>query len=113
MKKIMFIAIVILITASCQERGRRTGNACISPDKASVELLESINVSNCGDELPTNYINLSLDWGDGTVTNGQVGSHSYSTTGSYTVKLMFNGEFSADVSDGVDASKVQHVITVQ
>ena len=114
MRKIIFTSIVILFTLfSCErERERRTGNACISLDKTSTSISELVTVSNCGDDLPTQYITLTIDWGDGTVTPGQTGTHSYKAAGTYQVRLFFNGTFSADIAD-VDASKVSHAITVQ
>lgn len=113
MKNLVVALLVIIGATSCVKQSRRNGNACISLDKSLVNTLEVVTVSNCGDELPTNFIDLSIDWGDGNVTAGQVGTHSYSTSGTYTIKLMFNGEFSAEVSGNVDESKVQHTITVQ
>lgn len=110
MKNALIAALVLFSLAACR-KDRRSRDACILLSKASVNISESVTVNNCGDELPTQYIDLSIDWGDGTTSNGQIGSHEYTMAGTYQVRLMINGEFAADVIDA-DESDVSKSITV-
>lgn len=113
MKKIiLIIAISIAVVSSCKKKdfGQR-GNACISANKISVASNEQITISNCGDELPSSRVETQLDWGDGTITDGQTGTHTYDTTGTYNIRLFLNGAYAADVTE-VEESKVNIQITV-
>ncbi|MDH4473131.1 MAG: PKD domain-containing protein [Fluviicola sp.] len=113
MKKSIFILIVVLsVSISCSKRGRKRGDACISPSQTTLTINSNLVISNCGDEIPSDYVETSLDWGDGTITDGQTGTHSYSTVGVYTVRLLLNGDWAADVQD-IEPSKVELTITVQ
>ena len=99
--------------SSCLKDRRPTRDACINVDKNTAAVAETITISNCGSELPAQYVSPTIDWGDGTETTGQTGTHSYSTSGSYTISLMLNGDLASNVLDDADESKVKHVITVQ
>lgn len=107
----LILAISISLISSCQKDYGKRGNACLSTDKISVAPLEEITISSCGDEIPTNYVQTQLDWGDGTKTEGQTGTHSYSASGTYNIRLLLNGDYAADVTD-VEESKVKIQITV-
>lgn len=109
MKKLNLTALIICVTlASCTTE---RGTACISAETTTAFANEQINITNCGDELPSQYVSTSLDWGDGTITSGQTGTHAYVSTGKYSIRLLFNGDYAADVRD-VDESKVKILITV-
>lgn len=110
-KTILILVISITVISSCEKYGQR-GDACISANKTTTAMHELITISNCADELPSSRVTTSLDWGDGNTTSGQTGTHAYDTTGTYTIRLMLNGDYAADVAE-VDESKVKITITVQ
>jgi hypothetical protein len=111
MKKIILICLTALfIVSSCTKWER--GEICTSVDKTNVQINEKITVSSCGDEPPSEYVETKIDWGDGTTTSGLSGSHEYSSSGCYYIKILLNGDFAADVAE-VDESKVKHKIIVQ
>lgn len=111
MKKVVLVFMFAwLVFPSCQ-KDRRRGDACISADKTTIAQNEEVAISNCGDALPSERVATSLDWGDGIETDGQTGTHIYDTTGTYTIRLMLNGDYAADVAE-VDESKVKITITV-
>ena len=113
MKKPFFILIVVLATSiSCSKFGRKSGDVCMSASQTTLTINSNLVISNCGDEIPSEYVETSIDWGDGTITDVQTGTHSYSTAGIYTVRLLLNGDWAADVQD-VEPSKVESIITVQ
>lgn len=113
MKKLILILLLTLtVLSSCKKDSLRNGDACISANKTITTLNEQITISNCGDALPPEHVVTSLDWGDGTETDGQTGTHTYNTAGTYTVRLLLNGEYAADVAE-VDENKVKIQITVQ
>lgn len=110
--RIILIALCIIPLLSCK-KNRRNADPCIGVDKTLVETLETVTVTNCGSEFPSQYVSPTIDWGDVTETTGQTGTHSYSTSGSYTISLMLNGDFAGNVLEDTDESKVKHTITVQ
>lgn len=112
MKKISILVLLFITLFSCSKRWDRVGDICISADKESVAVDELVNISNCGDELPTNYVEAELDWGDGNISSGQTGSHAYDTTGIYTIKLILNGDEATEVVD-IEETKVIIEINVQ
>lgn len=92
MKTITVVVLSIALGAilSCRKPGDIDG--CISVDKDSANVNEVITVSNCGESLPSR-VTITLNWGDGSKeTSGQTGSHSYSQSGTYTIKVMANGD---------------------
>ena len=112
MKRIsLIIAISFAVISSCTKDFGNRGDACISADKTSVASNEQITISNCGDELPSSRVETQLDWGDGTITNGQTGTHAYAAVGTYNIRLLLNGDYAADVAE-VDESKVKIQIIV-
>lgn len=112
MKKItLFISIAFAVITSCNKDYGQRGDACISAVKTTAATNETITISNCGDELPSQYVSTSLDWGDGTKTNGQTGTHAYTAAGTYSIRLLLNGDYAADVAE-VDEAKVKIQITV-
>jgi PKD repeat protein len=112
MKKItLIITVSFAMISSCKKDYGQRGDACISADKITVVTNEQINISNCGDELPSSRVATSLDWGDGIKTNGQTGTHAYTTSGTYNIRLLLNGDYAADVAE-VDENKVKIQITV-
>lgn len=110
--RIILIALCIIPLLSCK-KNRRSGDPCISVDKTLVETSETVTVSNCGSEFPSQYVSTTIDWGDGTETTGQTGTHSYTSSGTYTISLMLNGDFASNVLDDVDESKAKQTVTVQ
>lgn len=111
MRKIFLISLIALfIVSSCTKWER--GEVCTSVDKTSIQINEKVTVSSCGDEPPAAYVETEIDWGDGTTTSGLSGSHEYSSTGTYYIKILLNGDFAADVTE-VDENKVKHEIIVQ
>lgn len=111
MKKTAIISLLCLTLLYCERWGGR-GEPCISADKTEVTTGETVTISNCGDELPSAYVDTEIDWGDGTITSGQTGSHSYESNGVYVVKLILNGSEATELVD-VDESDVVLEITVQ
>jgi len=112
MRKIILASLLLAsINVGCSKYGQR-GTACISADKTTVVLNETVTISNCGDELPSDMVDVTIDWGDGTIDNGQVGSHAYSAAGTYEIRLMLNGDYAADVAD-VEEGNVKQTIIVQ
>ncbi|MEN8202772.1 MAG: PKD domain-containing protein [Bacteroidota bacterium] len=111
-KSITIVLLFVALFTSCESRWGRRGDACISADKTTVATEETVTISNCGDEFPTAYVEAEIDWGDGTLTSGQSGNHSYSDDGTYTVMLIINGEEASELLD-VEESKVIIDITVQ
>jgi PKD repeat protein len=109
MKKTLFISFVLL-TIACT-KNRRTGEACIEADALTVSVGQDVNVSNCGSEFPSNYVSAEIDWGDGTMSDGQTGSHAYSDAGTYVIRLFLNGE-SAEEAVEAESEKVNISITV-
>jgi hypothetical protein len=112
MKKSLLIGLSLVASLGVASVGckKRNMNVCISTDKASAQVDETITVSNCGDELPS-MASPSIDWGDGSVrTDGITGTHSYSDEGTYTIKLYVNDEPASDKVD--DASKVEVSVTI-
>ena len=110
MKKISFIIILGLVLISCSKRG--SGDICISADLTTVSVAQDVTVVNCGDLPPESYVESTIDWGDGTITSGLSGSHSYQNTGIYDIQALMNGDWAGDVTDAED-SKVKITITVQ
>ena len=104
------LMLVLAVFTSCEKYGQR-GDACISADKTNAAKNGSITISNCGDLLPADRVKTELDWGDGTITNGQTGTHAYVTAGTYNIRLLLNGDYAADVAE-VDEAKVKIQITV-
>ena len=111
--KIIILGMCLFSLSSCLKDRRPTRDACIGVDKTTSAISETITISNCGSELPAEYVSPTIDWGDGTETTGQTGTHSYSTAGTYAIRLMLNGDFAADVLEETEESKVKHTITVQ
>lgn len=110
MKKINLVLLLMCVTLiSCRKRQR--GTACITANTTSAITNDQIIISNCGDALPSQFVSASLDWGDGTTTSGQTGTHTYITSGTYNIRLMLNGDYAPEVID-VDESKVKIQITV-
>lgn len=112
-RKIIILAMCLFSLSSCLKDRRPTRDACISVDKTTTAISETIAISNCGSELPAQYVSPTIDWGDGTETTGQTGTHSYLTAGTYAIRLMLNGDFAANVLEDTDESKVKHTITVE
>jgi hypothetical protein len=113
MKKIiLLVAISFVVISSCKKEYGQRGDACISANKTTAAISETITISNCGDELPSQYVEAELNWGDGTITKGQTGSHSYSSTGTFTIKLLLNGDDATAVAD-VDPAKVKIDVIIQ
>ncbi len=98
---------VTLAGTACQ----RGGDACIELDKTSVTTSETVTATNCGGLLPEQYAEPEIDWGDGIITSGQEGSHSYDEAGTYAVLLLINGDRAADAS-GADPEDVEHEVDV-
>lgn len=112
MKKMsLIIAISFVIISSCKKDYGERSDSCISANKTTAAVSETIAISNCGDELPSQYVEAELEWGDGTITKGQTGTHTYNTTGTYNIRLLLNGDYAADVTE-VDESKVKIQITI-
>lgn len=109
MKKILLISTIAIVLASCSKE--RKGEVCTSVNKSSIQINEKVTVSSCGDTPPP-YVEAELDWGDGTVTSGFSGSHEYTTTGTFYIKVLMNGDYAADILD-IDEAKVKHKIIVQ
>lgn len=113
MKKIVLIILISISVSGCKkERGRGNSNPCISADKTTMSVNQTISISNCGSELPTQYVAAEINWGDGSKSSGQTGSHTYNATGTYSIKLMMNGEWAANAVDA-DPSKVKIDVIVQ
>ncbi|MEN8122319.1 MAG: hypothetical protein ABFS35_18380 [Bacteroidota bacterium] len=108
---ISFLFAVVFTSCRNNNWGQR-GNICTSIDKTSVQTGETVSVSSCGDEPPSEYVETELDWGDGTITSGLSGSHNYSSADTFYIKVLMNGDYAADVID-VDESKVKHEVIVQ
>lgn len=106
---LILLAICVMLASCSKERER--GTACLSANTTTAVTNELITIANCGDELPSQYVSTSLDWGDGTITSGQTGTHAYVTAGTYNIRLLLNGDYAPDVTD-VDESKVKIQITV-
>lgn len=94
----VFLCLIIFLTANvgCQ---RQRGNVCIKTDADTVAVNTTVKISSCGDEVRTDRITVELDWGDGSVSSGQTGSHSYSSVGTYTVRVLINGDPATEVVD--------------
>lgn len=114
-KTVFFFGITALIftatlhTTSCS---RQRGDACIEISADTVAVNTIVNVTNCGSEIPTNRVSVSLDWGDGTTSSGQTGSHIYSNTGGYSIRLMMNDEPASEISDA-NPKKTEITIVVE
>lgn len=111
MKKALLIGI-ILTSAVVGCRKNQTGNLCIVPDKSSASVGETVNVANCGDTPPAEYVESTIDWGDGAESEGLDGTHTYSAAGTYTIRAMVNGDPANEVTDSEEAN-VAHTITIQ
>lgn len=107
----LILAISISLITSCQKNYGSRGVACLSADKTTIATLEQITITSCGDEIPTSMVQTQLDWGDGTITDGQTGTHAYATSGTYNIRLLLNGDYAADVTE-VDENKVKIQIIV-
>lgn len=88
-------------------------NVCIKPNKIEALTTETINVKNCGDELPS-MIQVAIDWGDGTApTNGLEGAHQYKDTGVYLIRL-FDKNNGVAVSEIIGTKEnIEHQITIK
>ena len=111
--KIIILAMCLFSLSSCLKDRRPTRDACINVDKNTAAVAETITISNCGSELPAQYVSPTIEWGDGNESTGQVGMHNYSTAGTYVIKLMLNGSFAGDVLEDVEESKVTQTIIIQ
>jgi hypothetical protein len=103
MKVVGSIILALALLVSCKKQ--QDINACMSLDKATATVNELVTASNCGDELPS-MVTITIDWGDGTTaTSGQTGTHKYTLTGTFTIKLMANGSPLSEkigTTDGVE-----------
>lgn len=97
----------VAATTGCRERGE----VCIETDSDTVEVNTVVTVSSCGDEVTTDRITVELDWGDGTVSPGQTGSHTYVAVGAYVIRVLVNGEVATEEADA-DPADVEINITV-
>lgn len=104
MKKLILISLIALFGVSSCTKWER-GEICTSVDKTNIQVNEIITVSSCGNEPPAAYVETEVDWGDGTSTSGLSGSHEYSSSGTYYIKILLNGDFAADVTE-VDKIKL-------
>lgn len=76
---ILFAAIGLIFFNSC----KKDPLGCASADKSSVLTGESITFTSCSE----NSERISWDFGDGNAEEGNSVSHSYSTAGTYLVKM--------------------------
>lgn len=102
------ILLTAVLTGTACQRG---ADACIELDETNVTTSDTVTASSCGGALSEQYAEPEIDWGDGTVTAGQEGSHSYDEAGSYYVRLLINGEWAADEAGAVPED-VEHEVTV-
>jgi hypothetical protein len=111
--KIIILSMCLFSLSSCLKDLRPSRDACISVDKTTAKISELITISNCGSDLPLEYVSPTIDWGDGNESTGQVGTHNYSTAGTYVIKLKLNGSFASDVLEDVEESKVTQTVIIQ
>lgn len=109
--KNIFLILFAMSTAfifACKKSGGNA-NVCITVDKTSAKVNETVTVSACGDEAPS-QVTVQLDWGDGSSkTSGKTGTHQYTKTGTFNIELYVNGDAA---SSKVDAANVKKSITI-
>ena len=113
MRTLTLILICTIALFSYKKSNRRaTVDLCLSVSKTTVAINESISVSSCGDTPPSDYVDADIDWGDGTITSGISGAHSFSEVGEYTIRLLLNGDPADEVTD-TSSDKVRFYVTVE
>jgi hypothetical protein len=112
MKGIAFALFLLTILPSCTKDRRGSGDACIQVNSTNIDAGDTVQITNCGDELPADRVETSIDWGDGETSMGQTGSHTYSTSGDFTIRLLLNGDYAAEVAEIEDETKVKLIVHV-
>jgi PKD repeat protein len=80
MKKLFpFLSALFVLLSACQ----KTPVSCISADKKTAGINETINFSSCSE----NGVKYVWDFGDGSAAAGETASHAYSAPGTYLVTL--------------------------
>ncbi len=81
MKKVLAIILIIpsLVMVSCKKQP----TACLSADKTSINVGETVNFSSCA----TDAESVSWDFGNGSKAEGNSASQTFNTPGSYLVTM--------------------------
>lgn len=106
-----FLCLIIYLTANLGCQPQR-GNVCIQANADTVAVNASVKINSCGDEVRTDRITVELDWGDGTISSGQTGSHAYNSAGTYIIRVLVNGEAATEIVDA-DPEDVEVKIVVE
>lgn len=112
MRSIAFTLFLLTIFLACTKDRRGRGDACIQVNSTNIDTGDTVYITNCGTELPANRVETSIDWGDGEHSMGQTGSHTYSTSGDFTIRLLLNGDYAAEVAEIEDETKVKLIVHV-
>ena len=100
-KKILFVALMGIIVTGCSKKSE----SCFTPSSTAVDVNTNVTFSDCS----VDAVEYKWDFGDGGTSTEKSPTHSYSSAGTYSVKLTTTSKKGKNPNETSKSIKVNEV----